>query len=115
MGNSDIDLWPWLFEQNSPESIITIFVLGKDGVGVEMENFKKLNAQTGGRNLRIKLVICHDRLVRIMEGVANDHDYQVYIQELAERHQAREAIGAVVSANTRLSDRGRNHAPRQET
>ena len=142
-----IDLWPWLMEQNPPGSVATILILDEDGFGIVADNFKILNAQTPDRNLPAKLAICHDSetqarnggqfspiwhysagdlskwyakfwldlLAANMEGNANDLDYQLYIRELAERHQAREAIGAVVSANTRLSDRGRNHAPRQET
>ena len=114
MGNSDIDLWPWLFE-SLQGSVIIIFVLGKDGFGVEVENFKKLNTQTQAYNLRVRLVICHDSETQARNGGqlspiwhystgslskyyaefwldilaannignANDHDYQVYIQELA--------------------------------
>ena len=37
--------WPWLVREHAPGSVVTIFILGKDGFGLLMDSFKILNAQ----------------------------------------------------------------------
>ncbi len=42
---SVVDLWRWIM-QHPPGSLVTILVLGKDGLGVTAEHFKVLDRQT---------------------------------------------------------------------
>ena len=142
--NSDVDLWTWLLGFHPPGSVVTLLILGKEGFGVNADNFRVLCRQTQAASIQVRLVICHDqetqrhnrnvltpncipsvnnlgkfysefwldRLVANMEGAAKDLHYHQYVQELANKHAGRDAVGAVVSQNAHLSDRGRNKRPR---
>ena len=56
---STTDLWRWIFSHPAG-SILTILVIGKDGIGVTAEHFVILASQTQRAGIRVRLVICHD-------------------------------------------------------
>ena len=67
---STIDLWTFIVAASSYGEIDTVLAMGKDGFGVDKNQFTKVDRQLHRRGVKLKLVTGHDSMAKAKESPA---------------------------------------------